>query len=348
MSADDFKLWGWRLPFLVSVILLGVSVYIRLKLRESPVFTEMKNTGRTSKSPLTESFAEWGNAKLVLLALFGATAGQGVVWYGGQFYALYFVSATLKVDFQTTYWLIGTALLVGTPLFVFFGWLSDRIGRKPIIMAGCLLAAVTYIPIFQGLTHAINPALEAASASSPVSVAAGDCTFRVFSPPATTCDKAKDVLAKAGVSYANLPPVEGKDVVVKIGGAEIDGFDAKAMTDALKAAGYPSAADTTKINWPLALILLSVLMGYVSMVYGPIAAFLVELFPARIRYTSMSLPYHIGNGIFGGFLPLLAAAIVVATGDIYAGLYYPIGIAAMSFIIGTLLIRETKNERISR
>jgi len=348
ISADDFKLWGWRIPFLVSVVLLGVSVYIRLKLKESPVFTEMKNQGTTSKSPLTESFANWGNAKFVLLALFGATAGQGVVWYGGQFYALYFVSATLKVDYQTTYWLIGIALLIGTPLFVFFGWLSDKIGRKPIIMLGCLLAVVTYIPIFQGLTHAINPALEAASASSPVTVAAGECTFRVFSPPATTCDKAKDVLSKAGVSYTNLPPVEGKDVVVKIGDAEVDGFDAKAMAEALKTAGYPTAADTSKINWPMALALLTALMVYVTMVYGPIAAFLVELFPARIRYTSMSLPYHIGNGIFGGFLPLLAAAIVVATGNIYAGLYYPIGIAAMSFIIGSLLIRETKNQHINR
>jgi MFS family permease len=348
MTADDFKVWGWRIPFLVSVILLGVSVYIRLMLSESPVFTEMKNTGRTSKAPLTESFAHWGNAKLVLLALFGATAGQGVVWYGGQFYALYFVSATLKVDFQTTYWLIGIALLVGTPLFLFFGWLSDKIGRKPIIMAGCLLAVITYIPIFQGLTHAINPALEAASAASPVSIAAGECNFRVFSPPATTCDKAKDVLAKAGVSYSNLPPVAGKDVVVMIGSTEIDGFDAKAMTEALKSAGYPSAADASKINWPMALALLSLLMVYVAMVYGPIAAFLVELFPARIRYTSMSLPYHIGNGIFGGFLPLLAAAIVVETGNIYAGLYYPIGIAAMSFIVGSLFIRETRGHHISR
>jgi MFS family permease len=348
MSVDDFKVWGWRIPFLVSVVLLGVSVYIRLKLNESPIFVEMKRQGTTSKSPLTDSFARWGNAKFVLLALFGATAGQGVVWYGGQFYALYFLSATLKVDYQTTYTLIGIALLIGTPLFVFFGWLSDKIGRKPIIMGGCLLAVVTYIPIFHGLTHSINPALEAASIASPVSVAATNCNFNVFSPPSTPCDKAKDLLAKSGVSYENVAPIDGQEVVVKIGETEITGFDGKAMSEALKAAGYPAAADKSKIDWGMALVLLTVLMVYVTMVYGPIAAFLVELFPAKIRYTSMSLPYHIGNGIFGGFLPLLAAAIVVATGNIYAGLYYPIGIAAMSFIIGTLLIRETKDHRIDR
>ncbi len=340
---EAFRDWGWRVPFLLSVVLLGVSVYIRLKLQESPVFVEMKAEGKLSRAPLTESFGEWKNARVVLLALFGATAGQGVVWYTGQFYALFFLLNTLKLDFQSAYLLIAAALLIGTPFFVWFGRLSDRVGRKRIMVAGCLLAALTFIPIFKGLTLSVNPALAEFEARAEITVAGEDCRFRVFARPVTACDQARDFLTKAGVSYETLPPEAGQAVVTTFAGARLVGYDEARYREALLAAGHPEAADPARVNWPITLLLLSVLMLYVTMVYGPIAAYLVELFPSRIRYSSMSLPYHIGNGWFGGFLPFLAAALVVLTGNVYYGLWYPIAIAAMSGLIGLFWLKETKD-----
>jgi len=340
---EAFRTWGWRVPFLLSVALLGVSVYVRLKLEESPVFAEMKAEGRLSRAPLTESFGRWGNGRIVLLALLGATAGQGVVWYTGQFYALFFLQNTLKLDFQTSYLLIAAALLIGTPFFVFFGRLSDRLGRKAIMVTGCLLAAATFIPIFHGLTHAVNPALAEFEERAAVAVAARDCRFRVFAKPATPCDQARDFLTQSGVSYEQLPAEAGHAVVTTIAGQRLEGFGADAYRAALEAAGYPTAADPARVHRVATVALLTLLMIYVTMVYGPIAAFLVELFPTQIRYSSMSLPYHIGNGWFGGFLPFLAAALVVLTGNIYYGLWYPIAIAAMCGVVGLIGLKETKD-----
>jgi MFS family permease len=340
---EAFKEWGWRLPFLISVALLAVSVYIRLKLQESPVFSEMKAEGRLSRAPLTESFGAWRNARVVLLALFGATAGQGVVWYTGQFYALFFLQNTLKLDFQAAYLLVAAALVIGTPFFVVFGRLSDRVGRKRIMVAGCLLAALTFIPIFKGLTQSVNPALAEFQARAAVTVAGSDCHFRIFARPVTDCDRARDFLTKAGVNYERAEPEPGVAVATTIAGERLVGFDEAAYRDALDAAGYPAGPDPARVNLPVTLLLLVVLMLYVTMVYGPIAAYLVELFPARIRYSSMSLPYHIGNGWFGGFLPFLAASLVVLTGNIYYGLWYPIAIAAMSGIVGLAALRETRD-----
>ena len=348
ISAQDFAQWGWRIPFLVSIVLLVFSVYIRLKLNETPIFQKMKEEGKGSKAPLTESFARWDNAKLVLLALLGATAGQGVVWYTGQFYALFFLTITLKLDYQSAYTLIAISLVIGTPFFIFFGWLSDKIGRLKIIMAGCLLAAVTYFPLFAGLTHYVNPTLEAAAAKTTISVAASECNFHIFVGPwskFSDCDKAKDFLTKQGISFksTDLPAGSADKVVTQIGGTEIKGWDEAKVKDALKAAGFPLSADKTKVNWVMTELLLVIMVIYVTMVYGPIAAFLVELFPTRIRYTSMSLPYHIGNGWFGGMLPLLATAMVAASGDIYYGLWYPIGIALMTVVIGLLFLKDNKD-----
>ena len=351
MDAKDFAQWGWRVPFLVSLILLMFSVYIRLKLNESPVFLKIKSEGKTSKAPLTESFGNWSNGKIVLLALLGATAGQGVVWYTGQFYALFFLTITLKLDYQSAYLLIAISLIIGTPFFIFFGWLSDKIGRKKIIMVGCLLAICTYFPLFKALTHYVNPQLEAATAKTPITMAARDCNFHIFVGPwskFTDCDKAKDFLTKQGISFTSTDlPAGGTDsVVTKVGDVELKGFDAKAYAEALKAAGYPPSADKSQVNWVMTELIIVIMVLYVTMVYGPIAAFLVELFPARIRYTSMSLPYHIGNGWFGGMLPLLATAMVAASGDIYYGLWYPIVVAAMTLVLGTLFLKETKNEKV--
>ncbi|HEY5931080.1 MAG TPA: MFS transporter [Burkholderiales bacterium] len=349
IDADAFKSWGWRIPFWVSVILLAFSVYIRLKLEESPVFKKMKEEGKGSKSPLTDSFLRYPNNKFVLLALLGATAGQGVVWYTGQFYALFFMIITLKLDYVTTYTLIGISLLIGTPFFIFFGWLSDKIGRLKIIMAGCLIAALTYFPLFQGLTHYVNPALEQYQQNVKITVAATDCEFHLFVGPwskFSDCDRTKDFLTKQGISFDSLPAIEGKSVVTTIGDIQIEGWDEKKFSEGLKASGYPGPADKTKVNYGMTLLILVIMVIYVTMVYGPIAAFLVELFPTRIRYTSMSLPYHIGNGWFGGMLPLTATAMVAATGDIYYGLWYPIVVAVMTLIIGTLFLRETKDRDI--
>ena len=351
MTPTQFAEWGWRLPFLVSLILLIFSVYIRLKLNESPVFKRMKAEGRGSKAPLRDSFLKYPNNKYVLLALLGATAGQGVVWYTGQFYALFFLTITLKVDGLTAYTLIALSLLFGTPFFVFFGWLSDRIGRLKIILAGCVVAALTYFPLFGALTHFVNPALERFAQANPITVQAKDCNFHVFVGPWTKfseCDRAKDYLTKSGLSFTSsaLPAGSADSVVVRIGDTEVKGYDEAAFRKALADRGYPASADKSRINWGMTLLILWIMLIYVTMVYGPIAAFLVELFPTRIRYTSMSLPYHIGNGWFGGMLPLLATAMVAASGDIYYGLWYPIVIAAMTFVVGTLFIHETKDHKI--
>jgi Sugar (and other) transporter len=360
-----FDAWGWRIPVLLSIILLGISVWIRLKLNESPLFAQMKAEGKTSKAPLTESFAHWGNLKIVLLALFGLTAGQAVVWYTGQFYALFFLTQTLKVDPQTANLLIAGSLLLGTPFFIVFGTLSDRIGRKPIILAGCLLAVLTLFPLFKALTHYANPALEAAQAKAPVVVTAdpAECSFQ-FNPVGTSqftssCDIAKSALVRLGIPYSNESAAAGTTAQVKVGDTVIGGYSGKAadakekgaaftksLTDSLKTAGYPAKADPNQINHLMVVVVLLVLVIYVTMVYGPIAAMLVEMFPTRIRYTSMSLPYHIGNGWFGGFLPTTAFAIVAATGNIYDGLWYPVVIAAMTFVIGLLFVRETKDKPI--
>ncbi len=368
VGEDAFKAWGWRIPFLVSAVLLALSMWIRLKLNESPVFQKMVDEGRTSKRPLTEAFADRANLKLVVLALVGLTAGQAVVWYTGQFYALFFLEKTLKVDGLTTNALVATALLIGTPFFVVFGWLSDKIGRKPIILAGCLLAVLTFFPIFKALTTAANPALAAATASAPVTVIAdpADCALQ-FDPIgksafASSCDIAKSALASAGVSYRNEAAPAGTLARVRIGQAEIASVDGrnqsredlaearaawtKTLGATLSEAGYPAKADPAQINKPLVVGLLTLLVLYVTMVYGSIAAALVEMFPARIRYTSMSLPYHIGNGWFGGFLPATAFAMVAASGDIYRGLWYPIIIAAVTLVVGGLFIREMRGAPI--
>jgi MFS family permease len=339
MSPADFAEWGWRIPFLLSAVLLGVSIYVRLKLQESPVFQAIKEEGKTSKAPLRESFTHAYNLKIVLLALFGAVAGEGVVWYTGQYYALFFLIGVLKVDYVTVYTWIIIALLIGTPFFLVFGALSDRIGRKKIMMLGFLLAVLTYIPIFQGLTHYANPALEEAVIASPVVVYGKDC--------GKSCDSARDFLAKSGVPYSHADARAGEPLVMSVGSAEVKGFDAKAYGETLKAANYPTAADPARINHVAVVALLVVLVIYVTLVYAPIAAFLVELFPTRIRYSSMSLPYHIGNGWFGGFVPLIATAVVVATGNIYAGLYYPMVVAGIAFVVGSLFITETFRRDIS-
>ncbi|MCK8669052.1 MFS transporter [Pseudomonas azerbaijanoccidens] len=368
LGTEAFEAWGWRIPFLLSILLLIVSVYIRLQLSESPVFLKMKAEGKSSKAPLTESFARWDNLKIVIMALLGGTAGQAVVWYTGQFYALFFLLQTLKIDAQTANLLIAGSLLIGTPFFVIFGSLSDRIGRKGIIMAGCILAALTYFPIFHALTQYGNPDVFIAQEKNPVTVVANpdQCSFQ-FDPVGkakftSSCDLAKTVLAKRAIPYKNEKAEPGTVAQVRIGNKVIQSFegtgmpaaDFKAQNDAftatlataLKEAGYPEKADPAKTNYPMVLLLLTILVIYVTMVYGPIAAWLVELFPARIRYTSMSLPYHIGNGWFGGFLPTVAFAMVAATGDIYYGLWYPIVIAVMTAILGIFFMPETKDREI--
>jgi MFS family permease len=365
MGEPAFNDWGWRIPFLVSILLLAVSVWIRLSLSESPAFQKMKSEGRTSKAPLTESFGQWKNLKIVILALIGLTAGQAVVWYTGQFYALFFLTQQLKVDPITANLMIAASLLIGTPFFVVFGTLSDKIGRKPIILAGCFLAAVTYFPVFKALTEAANPDLARAQAANKVVVIAdpAECSFQ-FNPTGTakftsSCDIAKQVLAAGSVSYDSQDAPAGTPAVITIGSETIPSYSSrglpadeaktkdaafkKAVADTLKKDGYPTKADPAKMDKVMIIAILSYLVLLVTMVYGPIAAMLVELFPTRIRYTSMSLPYHIGNGWFGGLLPTTAFAIVAQTGNMYNGLWYPIVIAAATVVIGGLFIRETKD-----
>jgi MFS family permease len=400
IGEEAFADWGWRVPFLVSILLLGVSVYIRLSMNESPAFTKMKAEGKTSKAPLSESFGQWKNLKIVILALVGLTAGQAVVWYSGQFYALFFLTQALKVDGPTANVMVAISLIIGTPFFIVFGALSDKIGRKPIILAGCFLAAVTYFPVFTALTKAANPDLAAAQASAKVTVTAdpAECSFQ-FNPTGTkkftsSCDIAKQKLAGASVSYDNVVAPAGTPAVIKVGETEVltvvtpediatakadaekkladlnaaEPKDAKAiaaatarvkalsgektakdavftgkLSAALKAANYPAKADMAKFDKVTVVIILTYLVLLVTMVYGPIAAMLVEMFPTRIRYTSMSLPYHIGNGWFGGLLPTTAFAIVAQTGNMYNGLWYPIIIAGATVVIGGLFIKETKD-----
>ncbi|MGC1558744.1 MAG: MFS transporter [Bradyrhizobium sp.] len=352
MGEDSFGTWGWRIPFLLSGILLVVSIWIRLSLSESPIFQKMKDEGKTSKRPLSEAFGEWANAKIAILALFGATAGEAVVWYGGQFYALFFLTQTLKVPGATAQILIVVALALGTPGFILFGWLSDRIGRKPIILAGFLLAALTYFPIFKGITHFANPKLEAALASAPVTVISdpAECSFQFKATGTekftTGCDIAKSALVNLSVNYQNQDAPKGTPAQVKVGEQTLTATAtdfAKALAAAIKNHGYPASADPADINYVMTTVLLWVLVIYVTLVYAPIAAWLVELFPSRIRYSGMSLPYHIGNGWFGGFLPATVFAIVAATGNIYSGLWYPVGVAVMSLIVGFLFLPETKD-----
>jgi MFS family permease len=373
IGEKDFAEWGWRVPFLVSVLLLGISVWIRLSMSESPAFAKMKAEGKTSKAPLTESFLHWKNAKIVILALIGLTMGQAVVWYTGQFYALFFLTQTLKIDGSTANILIAIALVLATPFFIFFGSLSDRIGRKWIILGGCAIAALTYFPLFQAITHYGNPQLETALKSSPVVVEAdpASCHFQ-FNLTGTTkfpssCDIATGMLTAASVSYNRVDAAAGTVATVKVGDKVLPSFNAVMTPDnlnfdeaskaqeaalkkdiggAIKAAGYPAKADPDQINKPMLVLLLFVLVLYVTMVYGPVAAMLVEMFPTRIRYSSMSLPYHIGNGWFGGLLPTTVFALVAFKGNIYYGLWYPIVIAAITFVIGALFVRETKDNNI--
>lgn len=373
IGEDEFQAWGWRIPFLVSVLLLGISVWIRLSMNESPAFAKMKAEGKTSKAPLKEAFFKAQNAKIVVLALIGLTMGQAVVWYTGQFYALFFLTQTLKIDGATANILIAIALALATPFFIFFGVLSDKIGRKLIILGGCLIAAVTYFPIFSALTHYGNPALESALKNSPVVVIAdpASCQFQ-FDMTGTkkfpaSCDIATRMLAAASVSYTKQDAPAGSVARIKIGDKEYSSFNAvmtpdglnfdaaskaqeaalkKEVAAAIKAAGYPEKANSEQINKPMVVLLLFILVVYVTMVYGPIAAMLVEMFPTRIRYTSMSLPYHIGNGWFGGLLPTTAFALVAFKGDIYYGLWYPIVVALLTFVIGMLFVKETKDNDI--
>jgi len=365
LGEEAFADWGWRVPFIVSILLLAISVWIRLSMNESPAFQKMKAEGKTSKAPLKESFGEWKNLKIVILALVGLTAGQAVVWYSGQFYALFFLTQALKVDGATANIFVAVSLLIGTPFFIVFGSLSDKIGRKPIILAGCLLAALTYFPVFGALTKAANPALAEAQAKNKVVITAdpAECSFQ-FNPTGTTkftssCDIAKQVLAGASVSYENAVAPAGTVATIKIGETAIPSYTSKGLSadeakkkdaefkklvaDDLKAAGYPTKADPARIDKVMVTIILTYLVLLVTMVYGPIAAMLVEMFPTRIRYTSMSLPYHIGNGWFGGLLPTTAFAIVAQTGNMYNGLWYPIIIAGATVVIGGLFIKETKD-----
>ncbi|PPQ37941.1 Predicted arabinose efflux permease, MFS family [Rhodoblastus acidophilus] len=369
VGEEDFALYGWRFPFLASFLLLAASVWMRLRLNESPAYQRIKRAGRASAAPIAEAFGVWRHGRLALLALFGATAGQAVVWYTGQFYALFFLTQTLRLDSTTASLLMAGALALAAPLFTIFGALSDRIGRKPVILGGCLLAAALYFPIFHGLAQAVNPALAQATARAPARVIADpkNCDFQ-FDPVeakafVSSCDIAKNFLASAGVSYANVAAAPGTLAKIAIGDREIASFEGTGLNeaaraaqraalerqvgDALAAAGYPARADPAKVNVLATLALLTALIGLVAMTYGPIAALLVELFPTRIRYTALSTPYHIGNGWFGGLLPPLAFALTAASGDIYSGLWYPVAVAALTFVVGLAFLPETRNRDIT-
>jgi MFS family permease len=357
MGEAAFGDWGWRIPFLLSAILLAVSIWIRLKLSESPLFQKMVAEGKQSKRPLSEAFGQWKNLRVAIGALFGAVSGEAVIWYGGQFYALFFLTQTIKVPSVPAQIMIAVALALGTPCFILFGWLSDKIGRKPIMLAGFALAVVTYFPIFEGITHFANPKLEHALATAPVTVTAdpAKCSFQFKATGTekftTPCDIIKSALVGLSVNYDNVTAPPGTVASVKIGDQTIAGDSpdaAKTIAAAIKAHGYPAGADPNDINYVMTVILLAILVVYVTLVYAPLAAWLVEMFPTRIRYSGMSLPYHIGNGWFGGFLPATVFAIVAATGNIYSGLWYPIIIAAINFMVAIIFLPETKDRDITQ
>ena len=354
LTGDQFEVWGWRLPFLLSIVLLGISTWIRMSMHESPAFVKMKAEGKTSKSPIRESFGKWENLKIVLIALFGINAGQAVTFYTAQFYVLFFLTQMLKMDPAQANMLLIISVVIGAPFFIFFGWLSDRVGRKPILMLGLLLATVLYFPLFKGLSHYANPQIDAASRQSPIVVMAdpATCTFQ-FDPVGkarfdSPCDKVKTFLVKQGLPYSSQAATPGTDVQVSVGDKQIKGFDEAAMRGAISEAGYPAKADPSAVNQPMVVLIMVLLTLIATMTYGPLAAVMVELFPTRIRYTSMSLPYHIGNGWFGGFLPTVSFALVVYTGDIFYGLWYPVVITGVSLVVGMLCLKETRNVDIDK
>ena len=348
ISGDQFETWGWRLPFLLSIVLLAISTWIRMSMHESPAFVKMKAQGKVSKSPIRESFTSWPNLKVVLTALFSINAGQAVTFYTAQFYVLFFMTQMLKMDPAQANTLLIISVVIGAPFFVFFGWLSDRIGRKPILMLGLLLATVLYFPLFKALSHYANPQIDAASRQAPIVVTADpqSCTFQ-FDPVGkarfdSPCDKVKTFLVKQGLPYSSVS-VAGSDVVVNIGEKTINGYDEAAMRSAVEQAGYPAKADPGQVNQVMVVVLIVAMILIATMTYGPLAAVMVELFPTRIRYTSMSLPYHIGNGWFGGFLPTVSFALVVYTGDIFYGLWYPVLVTGISLVVGIFCLKETKD-----
>ena len=348
-TGDQFEVWGWRIPFLLSIVLLGISTWIRLSLHESPAYLKMKEEGKTSKAPIRESFGKWENLKVVLIALFSINAGQAVTFYAAQFYVLFFLTQFLKMDPAVANTLLIISVVIGAPFFIFFGWLSDKVGRKPVLMLGLLLATALYFPIFKSLAHYANPAIDQASRQAPITVLAdpATCTFQ-FDPVGkakfdSPCDKVKTFLVKQGLPYSSAAAPAGSAVQVSVGDVKLDGFDEAALRGAITLAGYPQQADLQQINKPMIVALIVALIIISAMCYGPLAALMVELFPTRIRYTSMSLPYHIGNGWFGGFLPTLSFALVVYTGDISYGLWYPALITAVSLVVGMICLRETKN-----
>ena len=354
LTGDEFEVWGWRLPFLLSIVLLCISTWIRMSMHESPAFVKMKAEGKSSKSPIRESFGKWENLKIVLIALFGINAGQAVTFYTAQFYVLFFLTQMLKMDPAQANTLLIISVVIGAPFFIFFGWLSDRVGRKPILMMGLLLATVLYYPLFKALSHYANPQIDAASRQSPIVVMAdpSTCTFQ-FDPVGkarfdSPCDKVKTFLVKQGLPYTSEAAAPGTDVQVSVGDQQIKGFDEAAMRAAISAAGYPAKADPSAVNQPMVVLVMVMLTLIATMTYGPLAAVMVELFPTRIRYTSMSLPYHIGNGWFGGFLPTVSFALVVYTGDIFYGLWYPVLITGVSLVVGMLCLKETKNVNIDK
>ena len=348
-TGDQFEVWGWRIPFLLSIVLLGISTWIRLSLHESPAYLKMKEEGKTSKAPIRESFGKWENLKVVLIALFSINAGQAVTFYAAQFYVLFFLTQFLKMDPAVANSLLIISVVIGAPFFIFFGWLSDKVGRKPVLMLGLLLATALYFPIFKSLAHYANPAIDQASRQAPITVLAdpATCTFQ-FDPVGkakfdSPCDKVKTFLVKQGLPYSSVAAPAGSAVQVSVGDVKLDGFDEAALRGAITLAGYPQQADMQQINKPMIVALIVALIIISAMCYGPLAALMVELFPTRIRYTSMSLPYHIGNGWFGGFLPTVSFALVVYTGDIFYGLWYPVLITGVSLVVGMVCLRETKN-----
>jgi MFS family permease len=345
LGDEVFKLWGWRIPFLTSIVLLAVSVYIRLKLEESPIFQRMELAGETSKSPIRESFGSWTNMRRVLITLFGITSGMTVIWYGAQFYALFFLQSTLHVDYKTSYIIFAVGLSLGAPLVVLFGALSDRIGRRPVMIAGLVLGALTFIPSFHALASFANPGLSAFSAKNAIEISAGDCTFSLFAAPVSVCDKARQFFSRNGLSYSSIPAAAGGGLISRIGGTTLHGFDEAAYTKALQDSGFRSTAEHVNVIGAIAVVLW--LMALVGMVYGPLAAFLVEMFPARIRTTSLSVPYNLGVGILGGFLPFVAAALVIYRGNIFAGLWYPVGMALGTALIALYALPETKDRAIN-